>query len=224
MDYTLDFSAVILSWPLLAFGVWKTFVLTLWSGSVGLLAGFALAVARNASMRPVRYAAKWFIEGVRNTPLLAQIFFVFFGLPSLGIRLSPDTAAILALGLNGAAYFAEIIRAGMQSVPKGQSEAAYALGLDRPKTFFLVVLKPAINAVYPALSGQMVLLFLGTSVVSSISAVELTSTAQEIQASTFRTFKAYFVILVIYLVISMLLSWCFRRVGYRVFAYSVKGR
>ncbi|MEX4005005.1 amino acid ABC transporter permease [Paraburkholderia sp. EG285A] len=224
MQYVLDFTSTLEAWPELLLGLWRTLVLTMWGGAIGLSGGLCLAVFRSSTNSALRIPSKAFIEVVRNTPLLVQVFFIFFGLPSLGLRMGPDTGAVLALGLNAAAYFAEIMRAGIQSVPKGQREAAYALGLNPTQAFLLVVLKPALSAVYPALTSQVIMLFLGTSIVSSISAVELTSTAQEVQAATFRTFEAYFVITFIYLGLSIALSFVLRRVGYRVFSFSTVRR
>ncbi len=133
-----------------------------------------------------------FVEVVRHTPCLVQIFYIYFALPLKGIRFSPTTTAIIALGINGGAYAIEIIRGGVESISKGQVEAGYALGLHRADVFRLIVLKPALRAIYPSLTSQFIMLTLTTSVCTSIAAYELTSAAQRIESDTFRSFEVYF--------------------------------
>jgi polar amino acid transport system permease protein len=129
---------------------------------------------------------------------------VFFGLPSAGIRLTPNTAALLALVVNASAYGIEIIRAGIESIQKGQIEAGKALGLKPLQVFRLVVLKPAVQAVYPSLTSQFILLMLNSSVCSAIAANELTAAAGDIQSRNFRSFEVYFVVTCMYFVLSLI--------------------
>lgn len=170
-------------------------------GTFGLaFAGMALAlaigilgvIARTSNRRIVRAPVIAFVEVVRNTPFLVQIFYIYFALPLKGIRFSPTTTAIIALGINGGAYAIEIIRGGVESISKGQVEAGYALGLHRADIFRLIVLKPALRAIYPSLTSQFIMLTLTTSVCTSIAAYELTSAAQRIESDTFRSFEVYF--------------------------------
>ncbi len=170
-------------------------------GTFGLaFAGMALAlaigilgvIARTSNRRIVRAPVIAFVEVVRNTPFLVQIFYIYFALPLKGIRFSPTTTAIIALGINGGAYAIEIIRGGVESISKGQVEAGYALGLHRADVFRLIVLKPALRAIYPSLTSQFIMLTLTTSVCTSIAAYELTSAAQRIESDTFRSFEVYF--------------------------------
>jgi polar amino acid transport system permease protein len=128
---------------------------------------------------------------------------IFFGLPSFGIRLSSNTAAVIALVVNVGAYGIEIIRAGIESIGAGQIEAGKALGLRPVYIFRFIVLKPAIQAIYPSLTSQFILLLLNSSVCSAIAATELTAAAGDIQSRTFRSFEVYFVITCIYFAMSV---------------------
>ena len=127
--------------------------------------------------------------------------------------------AVIALGINGGAYAIEIIRGGIDSVSRGQREAALAIGLSRLDVFRYVILKPALRAIYPSLTSQFVLLLLTSSVCASIAAFELTSLAQKIESDTFRSFEVYFTITAIYLALSWLLMSVFGLIGRRAFAY-----
>jgi polar amino acid transport system permease protein len=151
-----------------------------------------------------------------------QIFFIFFALPQIGIKLNPTVTAIIALALNGGAYAIEIIRGGVDSIPKGQVEAGLALGLHRAQIFRHIILKPALRAVYPSLTSQFIMLTLTTSVCTSIAAYELTSVAQQIEADTFRSFEVYFSITLLYLVISSLMMGVFSLISRTSFSYPVK--
>ena len=151
-----------------------------------------------------------------------QIYFIYFALPRAGLRLDPTPTAIIALGINGGAYTIEIIRGGVQSISRGQIEAGLALGLHKTQVFRLIVLKPALRAIFPSLTSQFVLLTLTTSIASAISAYELTSVAQQIETSSFRSFEVYGVVTVFYLVISWLMMRGFGLISARYFSYPVK--
>jgi polar amino acid transport system permease protein len=151
-----------------------------------------------------------YIELIRNTPFLVQLFFFFFALPALGLRWSAYTAALIAMVINLGAYATEIIRAGIESIPKGQIEAGLALNLKRYEIFRFVILKPALRAVYPALTSQFILLMLSSAVVSAISAEDLTSVAANLQSQTFRSFEIYIVVAGIYLLLALSFSALFR--------------
>ena len=160
-----------------------------------------------------------FIEVIRNTPFLVQIFFIYFALPLAGVRFSPTLTAIFALGLNGGAYAIEIIRGGVESIPKGQTEAGLALGLHKHEVFWFIVLRPALRAIYPSLSSQFILLTLTTAICTSISAYELTYVGQRIEAETFRSFEVYFTLTFIYLAISLATMWLLSGIGRWAFSY-----
>jgi polar amino acid transport system permease protein len=168
-----------------------------------MVVAVAGALGKTSGPKPLRIVIDAYIELIRNTPFLIQIFMIFFGLPSLGIRLSSNTAAVVALVVNVGAYGIEIIRAGIESIGKGQIEAGRALGLKPLQIFRLIILKPAIQAIYPSLTSQFILLLLNSSVCSAIAATELTAAAGDIQSRTFRSFEVYFVITCMYFVMSL---------------------
>ena len=156
-----------------------------------------------SSAKTLRWIIDEYIELIRNTPFLIQIFVIYFGLPSMGIKLSSNAAALLALVVNVGAYGIEIIRAGIESIHKGQVEAGKSLGMGPLKIFRYIILKPAIQAIYPSLTSQFILLMLNTSVCSAIAASELTAVAGDIQSRTFRSFEVYFIVTCMYLGLSM---------------------
>ena len=169
----------------------------------GLILAVICAYQSSAGSRPVRRAIKLYVEVIRNTPFLVQIFIFYFSLPAVGIRLDANTAAMLAMTINLGAYASEIVRSGIEAIPRGQVEAGRALGLRPLQIFRLIILFPALKTVYPALASQFILLMLGSSVVSTISAVELTAITNSLQSTTFRSFEFYFVATGMYLVMAL---------------------
>jgi polar amino acid transport system permease protein len=163
-----------------------------------------------------------YIELIRNTPFLVQVFFIFFGMPSLGVTLTATQAAILAMTLNCAAYAAEIVRGGVESIKKGQVEAGRALGLHTLDVYRFIIFRPAIRAVYPALCSQFILMMLNSSLVASVSAEELTYVGQMIDSETFRSFEVYFALGVIYLALSQFFSIVLQLIGRTYFSYPTK--
>jgi len=205
-------------WDLL-FGVWLTVYLTVSACLIGFgLATFFVAV-RLYGARPLRMMVIGYVEIIRNTPFLVQIFFIFFGLPMLGLRLSPSDAALLAMVVNVTAYAVEILRAGIQSIDHGQIEAARALGLHSFQIFHKIILRPAVRTIYPALTSQFTHLMLTSSVVSAISAHDLTSVANQISSETFRNFEAYIVATVLYLCLACSFSLVFAGISRWAFSY-----
>lgn len=216
--YSLDFSVVLDRFPELLWGCVGTLALALAGTVLALAIGLSGVLLRRSRIAAARAAVKVFVEIIRNTPFLVQIFFLFFAFPFLGIRLSPTVTAVIALGVNGGAYAIEIIRGGIESIHKGQVEAGFALGLHSADVFRFIILKPALRAIYPALTSQFVMLTLASSICSSISAYELTSAAQRIESDTFRTFEVYFTVTGMYLVISWLLMSGFGLIAQRSFS------
>ena len=212
MKYDFQFDAVFAAWPLLLRGTWITIQLSASAMALGLVVAVFCAWGKTAGPRPLRWLIEAYIELIRNTPFLVQLFFFFFGLPALGLRWSPHTAALTAMVINLGAYATEIVRAGIESIPKGQIEAGLALDLKRHEIFRFVILKPALRAIYPALTSQFILLMLSSSVVSVISADDLTSVAANLQSQTFRSFEIYIVVAAIYLVLALAFSALFRAV------------
>ncbi|RYY70165.1 MAG: amino acid ABC transporter permease [Comamonadaceae bacterium] len=212
MSYEFDFASVLASWPQFLAGAWLTVQLSFPATLIGFVAGTLLAIARRSAVPWLVRAAGIYVEVIRNTPLLVQVFLVFFGLSSLGWKVSAFAAALLSLVINVAAYSCEIMRAGMDSVHKGQLEAAECLGLTRRQVYWHVILRPAMEKVYPALTSQFVLLMLASSITSQISVEELTAAAARVQSETFRPFEAYILVAVAYLVLSLLMRaglWAF---------------
>lgn len=209
MTYQFDFSALLPYWPIFLEGVWLTLKLSALSTIFGFVAGTLCAVARAEGPRWLKTLVAIYVEMIRNTPLLVQIFLVYFGFASLGLKVTANTAAVAALVVNVAAYTCEIVRAGLESVHKSQLEAAECLGLTRTQTYWHVIVRPAIERVYPALTSQYVLLMLASSITSQISAEELTAVANRIQSDTFRSFETYIVTGVLYIILSFVVRLAF---------------
>ncbi len=199
MDYTMQFSVVWNNIGLFIQGVFLTLQLALTSIAVGLVLGVLGALGRTSGNKILNAIAVTYVEFIRNTPFLIQLFFFFFGLPGIGLRLTPWQASVLALAINFGAYSTEIIRAGIEGIGKGQIEAGMALGLSKLKVFRHVVLMPALGNIYPSLVSQIVIAILFTSVVSQISAEELTFVGNFLQSRTFRSFEIYLTIAFLYL-------------------------
>jgi len=217
MNYAFDFGWLVEYWPVLAKGLAVTVELTLVGGVLGVALGVACAWARALGPRWLRPLIAAYVELIRNTPFLIQLFFIFFGLPALGLRMGELEAANLAMVVNLGAYGCEIIRAGIQATPKGQFEAGASLGMSRIQTFWYVVLIPALQRIWPALSSQIVIVMLGSAAVSQIAAEDLTFAANFIQSRTFRAFEAYFVSTLIYLALAIALRQLLRGVGWTIF-------
>ena len=222
MAYHFEFGAILEYVPVLVKGIAITVELIAIGAVIGVGLGIVCAWVRTFGPKWLRPPVSAYVELIRNTPFLVQIYFIFFALPFIGVILPPTPTAIIALGVNGGAYAIEIIRGGVQSIHKGQIEAGYALGLHKAQVFRLIVLKPALRAIYPSLTSQFILLTLTTSVASAISAYELTSTAQRIESDTFRSFEVYFTVTAFYLVMSWLMMTMFNAISRRYFSYPVK--
>jgi polar amino acid transport system permease protein len=211
MRVDLDFLSVLGQWPLLLKGVGWTLGLTVVSASIGLVVGVACAWSRASGPGWLKWVVGSYVELVRNTPFIVQLFFIYFGLPAAGVKLSPEVASIIAMVVNLGAYATEIIRAGIEATPKGQIEAAMSLALNRMQTFTRVVLPPALKKVWPAMVSQIIIVMLGSAVCGQISTQELSYAANLIQSRNFRAFEAFIVATLIYLLLSMavrkLLNW-----------------
>ncbi len=218
MSYAFDFSFLAERWPDFVAGAWLTIRLTVVSISLGFAVGTVCALCRVYGGPLLRRAVGAYVETIRNTPLLVQIFIVYFGLSSVGLKLSAEVSAVIALVVNMGAYTTEIMRAGIESIQRTQLEAADCLGLNRLQTMIHVVLLPAMERVYPALSSQFVLLMLASSITSQISTEELTATAANVQSDTYRSFEVYIVVAVVYLALSMLYRFGFWAIGLVLFA------
>jgi len=203
MGYSLDFGWLAGAVGAIARGAATTMLLIVVTTFVGTLLSILGAAGRRNGPQLLKRAIGVYVEVMRNTPFLVQLFFIFFGLPSLGVRLDPILAAMLAMTLNMAAYTIEIVGAGLDAVPRGQTEAALALGLRPRQVFVKIVLPQALKVIYPALTSQVVIMMLESAVVSQIAVRELTYEADMLQARTFRAFETYFVVTMVYLALSM---------------------
>ena len=215
MGYTFQFGTVLSEWPQFLQGAWMTIRLSAIAMVFGLAVGIVCALARSYGPKPLAWLAAIYVEFIRNTPFLIQLYFVFFALPSLGVRLSPTTAAAVAMIINLGAYSTEIVRAGLEAVPIGQIEAGRSLGLKRLQIIRFIILLPAIQAVYPALCSQFILVLLGSSIVSAIAAEELTAFANTLNSQTFRSFEIYTIVTVLYIA----MAFGFRAIFAGIHAY-----
>ncbi|MBD5804444.1 L-cystine transport system permease protein TcyB [Azoarcus sp. Aa7] len=215
MAYRFDFAPVFEQTGLLLSGAGFTLALTAVGAVLGIGLGVTGAVCRAWKLRPFDRLFGVYVEAIRNTPFLVQLFFIFFGLPALGVRMSEWQAAVLAMVINLGAYSTEIIRAGIQATPRGQIEAAESLALTRPQIFRHVVLRPALAKVWPALTSQVIIVMLGSAVCSQIATEELTFAANFIQSRNFRAFETYFVTTALYFAMALLIRQLLVQLGQR---------
>ena len=206
MNFTLHFESVFAESDLILRGIVLTIGLSATAIILGTLVAVILVGLRTLGNRPVRFGVDSYVELLRNTPFLVQLFMIFFGLPLIGFRMSGTQAALFAMTLNLSAYATEIIRAGVDSIHRSQVEAGMSLALSRIQVFRYVMLKPAFAKIWPALSSQFVLMLLASSICSFISVPELSGAASIIEQRTFRSFETYIVVTVIYLVLALTLK------------------
>lgn len=218
MSYAFDFSDLHEYAGVLVHGVEVTLGLTAASTVLGGILGIAGAAASTSGPRWLRSLVWLYVELIRNTPFLVQLFFVFFGLPSLGLHINEIQAAVLAMTVNLGAYATEIVRAGIDSIPRGQVQAAFALGLPGKQVFRHVVLPQALANVFPALLGQVLIVMLGSAVVSQIAVKDLTYAANFIQSRDFRSLEIYLVITAMYLGLAIVLRRVLNLLGSGLFA------
>jgi len=215
----LNFSDLLPYTDLLLQGLGVTVLLTLYSTLGGVAIGTACAAGRHYGGPKMRWLIGSYVELIRNTPFIVQLFFIFFGLPAIGLKLTAWEAGLLAMLINLGAYSTEIIRAGLAATPKGQIEAARVLGLSSKQILFRVVLNPAFEKIYPALTSQCIIVMLGSAVVSQISVMDLTYAANLIQSRNFRSFEAYLVVAGMYLLFAILMRQLFEWTGRRLFRH-----
>jgi len=217
LNYQFEFGWLFEYYPQILKGIAITLELIAMGGVAGISLGIVCAWVRALGPAWARRIVAAYVELIRNTPFLIQLFFIFFGLPSLGLQLSELQAANLAMVVNLGAYSSEIIRAGIQATPRGQFEAGASLAMSPFETFRHVVLVPSLERIWPALSSQVVIVMLGSAVVSQIAAEDLTFAANFIQSRTFRAFEAYIVSTAVYLVLAILLRQVLTMVGGLIF-------
>jgi polar amino acid transport system permease protein len=200
---------------------------TIWITTLTFLLSFVLgttlAVARTNRNGKLFYTlSTLYVELIRNTPVLVQIFFIYFGLPQLGILLPPLMAGLIALTVNNSAYIAEIMRSGIQSIHKGQREAAASIGLTEFQVFRYVILPQALRNMFPSLINQFILILFGTSLLSILDVRELTQQASILNSQTFRTMEIFIFVTLMYYVISIICSFILKWVNRRFFPSTSK--
>jgi polar amino acid transport system permease protein len=218
VSYSLQFRDVFAAWEFMLDGLVLTLELSLVTMAVGLVIGLAGAAARVYGRPWLKSVVAVYVEAIRNTPLIVQLFLIFFGLPSAGLKFDANTAAMVALSINLGAYTIEIIRAGLEAIPRSQIEAGQSLGLSGVQIFRYVIIFPALRLMFPALASQFILLMLATSVVSQISAQDLFHTASIVQSRTFRDFEVYIVVAGVYLALALVFRLLFAGLYQLVFA------
>ncbi len=193
-----DFDLIVEYLPDFWRGAKATIFYSLTSLALAVAIGMFMALCRISHVAMLRWFARGYIDAIRGTPALIQIFFVYFGMPAFGVNLSAPTAAVVALGINSGGYLAEIFRAGIMGVDRGQTEAGRSLGMSYGQTMWRITLPQAALLVVPPAAGEFTNLVKGTSLLSTISVAELTRVAQQIVGVTFRPIEAYVAIGVVY--------------------------
>ncbi|PKL78922.1 MAG: nickel transporter [Ignavibacteriae bacterium HGW-Ignavibacteriae-4] len=220
MDF--DFNLITNSFPLLLTGASVTLKITLISVSLGLMIGMFVGIARLAKFWPVRFFAAVYVDFIRGTPLLVQIFIIYFAMPLvLGQRVDPFVAAITACSINSGAYIAEIFRAGIQSIDKGQTEAGRSLGMTWAQTMRYIILPQAFKRIIPPLGNEFIAMLKDSSLVSVIGFEELTRRGQLIIARTYGAFEIWLTVAFMYLVMTLTIS---RLVDYLERRYKIDDR
>ena len=212
----MPFNGVYNNVGLLASGFALTILISVASILAGMLIGVAVAIARMSPSRALRSVAGAYVEVIRNTPVLVQIFLLYLGLPEFGLRPSPLAAVVIALAVNNGAYLGEIIRGGLQAVPRGQLEAAAAIGLPRRTTFFEILLPQALRTIFPALTNQFILTVLASSIGSIVGAPELTQQVQFLDSRSFRTIELLIFLATAYAVMTYAVSRVSRLINARL--------
>lgn len=209
MDYIPSFDFIVRYWDLIVAGTLLTIRICLIATVAGLSIGTVLAGLQTTNRPIFTLPIRAYVEAIRNTPFLVQLFLFYFGLSSVGVKVDATTAGIIALSINTGAYATEILRAGIESISKGQIDAGNALGLSKLQIFKDIILTQAFRAVYPSITNQFILFMLGSSVISAIGVEELTFTGNYIASRTFRSFEVYIFILVVYFGLSYLFRGLF---------------
>jgi len=222
MTYQLNFPALWPYLPELLAGLWTTITLTAVATVCGIAVGIGGAAIRSGQSGLLSRVWGVYVELIRNTPFVVQLFFIVFGLPAVGLKMTAGEAALLAMVINLGAYSTEIIRAGVQAAPRGQWEAGRVLGLSRGQVFIRVILPPALQRIYPALIGQCIIVMLGSSVVSQVAYEELTFAASLIQSRTFLSFEVYLVATLMYLALSLLMRQLLLALGRQIFGETAR--
>jgi His/Glu/Gln/Arg/opine family amino acid ABC transporter permease subunit len=219
MKMEFDFSLVVSQLPYLLKGLLITLEMTALSIAAGSVLGILMALTLTSSIKWLKWPVKWFVNIVRGVPFLIQLLIVYYGLASFGIKLPAFTSGVLAMAINTAAFQAEIIRAGIESITRGQREASTALGLSQVQTMFRIVLPQALTKVIPSLTNETITLLKSSSLVSVISIIDLTRVSQQIVSATNHPTEIYVTVAVLYFVMNWLISRLSRYWEHRTAVY-----
>jgi cystine transport system permease protein len=193
-------------WPLLKAGLITTVPLTLISFVLGMIVAFIVAMMRMSKVKVLSLIAQFYVWVIRGTPLIVQLFVIFYGLPRVGIVFSPFVSAVIGLVISEGAYDSEIIRAALQSIPKGQWEASRALGMKKLQTLAFVIIPQAALIAVPSLGNMFISLLKDTSLTAILTVREIFQVGQQIVAVTFEPLWLYLEVAVVYLIFSSILS------------------
>ncbi len=198
---------VIESLPLLARGAFVTLEVSLLGMLLAALVAVPVALARLSARRALRTVGFVYVDAVRGTPLLIQLYAIFYLPPLVNVDLTPLQSAVLALGLSGGAYTAEILRGGIRALPAGQVESARSLGMSQPQAFRRIVLPQVLGNVLPALTNEAASLLKGSSLVSVLAIIELTRSGQQLVGRILRPLEVYFAVAALYLLVNAAVFW-----------------
>jgi polar amino acid transport system permease protein len=215
--YVFQFRPVFQDLPMLLDGALTTLHISILTLFFSFVLGTAGALCRMSRIRWLHGPATWYVEFIRNTPLLVQLFFIYFGLSQVDIQVPNYFAGLIGLVVNNSAYLTEIIRTGIQAVHKGQFEAGLSLGLSFPQLMRRVVFPQAFRVIYPPLCNQFVGIILWSSLVSTIAVEDLAMRGKQLASTTFRSFETYIVLTLIYVVMTLTVSGILKLVGRRLF-------
>ena len=212
----IDWKIMEMAVPLLAEGTVVTLYVSFFAGIIGTFAGIVFGLLSLSNIKPIEWVIRVYVDFVRGTPLLIQIFLVFFALPVVGITLNEIWAGIAALAFNLAGYAAEIVRGGVGAVEKGQTEAAKSIGMTRSKILVYILLPQAARQMVPPFTNEMITMIKSSSLLSVISVYELTRSGQAIISVHFVPFEIYGLLALYYWVMITTLSWLTRRLESRL--------
>lgn len=215
----IDLALIWQSFPSLLYGTWVSLQITFVAACIGLTFGSIFGLAETARHRLLPLAVGTYVTLFRGTPMLVQILFIYYVLPQFGLTLAPFWAASIAIGLNSCAYISQIIRAGINAVPKGQSEAAHTLGFTPIQTMRYIIFPQAFRVTLPALGNELITLVKDSSLASIIGVMELTKEASVIRSRTYDAFSVLLAVSIIYLVLTASLSFCVKTYENRLKAH-----
>ena len=219
MNYVFNYRSIWANKELFLSGAVVTLEIAVLGMILGLFLGMIAAVARNSNNRFLRFSSSAFVEAIRNTPLLVQLYLWYFGLGYIKINISPFLCVVIALGINNGGYLTEIIRAGIEAMKKEQTSAGISLGMGRFQIYRYVVIIPALGIMFPAVCSQFVISILASALAMVIGVRDLTYEAVNLQARTFRSIETYIVVIIVYIILSKAAVIFSNRIDRRFFKY-----